>query len=264
MLDLHCHILPGLDDGAADTNVSLAMARIAEEAGIQAIVSTPHVREDYPFDVDELPARRQELQSALDAEGINVLIESGAELDLDMASQLDDDVLETLCLGGGRYLLVESPYTHALAWLEEALKGLQERGFRPVLAHPERCPSFISDLDRFGGLVARGILASITAASMTGTFGKPVARCALEMLRGGLVHDVASDAHSAGRRSPVLHVGFEHAERQLPGISAQASWYTEAAPAAMLAGVELPPRPEPPASRRGWGARAASVFSGSR
>jgi protein-tyrosine phosphatase len=243
VIDLHCHILPGLDDGAATIEQSIELGRAFRAVGIDVAVATPHIREDHPFDPTGIGARARELEQALAREGIELRVVAGAEVAISKARELGDEVLATLCLGDGPYMLVESPYTYATNVLEETLFELQLRGFRPVLAHPERAPSFQQDLDRLVGLVERGVLCSVTAASMIGSFGGTVRRFTAELFSRGLVHNVASDAHDPTRRPIDLLGGFE---------SVDGRWYTVEAPKAILAGRELPPRPEPP-QRRGKG-----------
>lgn len=250
MIDLHCHILPGLDDGPADLDGSLELARVAVAAGTRTIVATPHIRDDFPFDPALIPGRVAQLNDVLRDEGVDLEVAVGGEVSVSTAADLDDATLRGVTLGGGPYLLVESPYTHATDMLEHNLFDLQVRGFRILLAHPERSPSFIRDIDRVARLVERGMRCSITAASMKGSFGRTVARFTAELFRGGLVHDVASDAHDAVRRGPDLKSGFRAVESDLPGLLESSHWFTHDAPAALLSGADLPPAPPRPAARR--------------
>ncbi len=246
MIDLHCHILPGLDDGPVNFDFSVAMARSAAEAGIQVMVATPHIRADYDVDPDALEDMVSRLNEAVEGEGVQLLVLAGGEVSLQKASELDDEVLRKVCLGDSDYLLVESPYRSSDIDIEGILRDVQSRGFKPLLAHPERCPIFQHDPDRLQRLVNSGVLCSITAASMAGGFGTTVRRFTLEILHDGLVHDVASDAHDHLHRPPDLLAGFESAEAEIPGICDQASWFTVTSPVAILAGRSLPPRPDPP------------------
>jgi protein-tyrosine phosphatase len=148
-------------------------------------------------------------------------------------------------------MLVESPYTHATRVLEETLFGLQVQGFRPVLAHPERCPSFQEDPARLAELVERGVFCSVTASSMIGRFGGLVRKFTTLLFAEGLVHNVASDAHDLVRRSVDLRAGFEALDADLPGLAEQASWFTSAVPEAILGGGVLPaPQTVPRRSKR--------------
>ena len=249
MIDLHCHILPGLDDGPPDLDASVALARLAAADGTRTIVATPHVREDYPFKRAEIATRTALVNERLQADKVSLEVVAGAEVALSMLHQLDDEALSPLCLGASRYLLVESPYQQATDMLEDTLFGIQLRGFRPVLAHPERSPSFMAKPERLERVVERGVLCSVTAASMAGRFGRTVQRFTRLLFERGLVHDVASDAHDIGRRAPGLTAGFRLLDRDLPGLVDQLDWYARAAPEAILAGDALPTRPDPPAAR---------------
>lgn len=246
MIDLHCHILPGLDDGPVNFDFSVAMARTAAEAGIQVVVATPHIRSDYAVEPDQIASGVRELNDAIAAEDIQLLVLAGGEVALPKAAELDDSVLATLCLGSGDYLLVESPYRSSDIDLEGIVRDVQGRGFRPILAHPERCPIFQRDPGRLARLVNSGVLCSITASSLGGGFGATVRRFAIELLHDGLVHDVASDAHDHLHRPPNLLAGFESAEADVPGIRGQATWFTVTAPVAIVSGRQLPPPPDPP------------------
>jgi protein-tyrosine phosphatase len=253
VIDLHCHILPGLDDGPVNLDFSVSMARSAAAAGIQVMVATPHIRSDYEVDPGSLEERVAELNAAIEAEDIQLLVLAGGEVGLQKAADLEDDVLRQVCLGSSDYLLVESPYRSSDIDIEGIVRDVQSRGFRPLLAHPERCPIFQHDPDRLQRLVNSGVLCSITAASMAGGFGQTVRRFTLELLHDGLVHDVASDAHDHLHRPPDLLAGFDSAEAEIPGIRDQAPWFTVTSPVAILAGRSLPARPDapprPPTSR---------------
>jgi protein-tyrosine phosphatase len=168
----------------------------------------------------------------------------GAEIGWASATELDDIQLARLSLGSGKRVLLESPYGKKHVDIEGIIEGLSQRGFQAVLAHPERCPLFQRDPERLRKIVANGALCSITAGSMLGRFGQSVRTFTVEMLRGGLVHDVASDAHDHIHRPPGLVEGFEHVKEELPGIERHAAWYTVTSPVAILAGNPLPKAPD--------------------
>jgi protein-tyrosine phosphatase len=244
LIDLHCHILPGLDDGPSNLDFSLAMARTAVETGTQMMVATPHIRADFDVDPDEIAPRVDELNERLEDVGLPLRVLPGAEIGWASVPDLEADVLGQLSLGTGGYVLLESPYGRKPVDVEGAVETLRERGFGVILAHPERCPLFQRDPQRLERLVAGGVLCSVTAASMQGRFGENVRRFTLELLRRGLVHDVASDAHDHLHRPPGLVAGFDEADRELPGIARNAPWYTVRAPVAILAGNALPEMPK--------------------
>jgi protein-tyrosine phosphatase len=251
MVDLHCHILPGLDDGAATLEDSLGMAEVAAADGITTMVATPHIRDDHPFRLDELPARLDALNRAVSDRGIPLKVLGGGEVAISSVDSLDDQALKDLCLGNGPYLLVESPYTQTTELLENTLFDVQTRGFHPILAHPERSPSLVGDTGRLRTIVERGVLCSVTAGSMYGRFGRTVQKQTGVFFREGLVHDVASDAHDSSRRAPKLREGFERLDESVPGLLDQIDWYTRGSPEAVVTGEGLPPRPPLP-SPRGW------------
>jgi len=246
MIDLHCHILPGLDDGPATMEDTLEMARVAVARGIEAVVATPHVREDHPFPLELIEERAGDVRRALAEIGVELEIIAGAEVAISKLPELDGETLRRLCLGGGPYILIESPYGYATGLLESALFDLQVLELQPVLAHPERSPSFQGNFPRLGQLVEQGILCSLTADSVSGRFGRTARKCALQLFADSLVHDLASDAHDAVHRQPDIGGCFSQLEHALPDSSSQVGWLTEAVPRAILDGRELPPRPQAP------------------
>lgn len=249
MIDIHCHVLAGLDDGPQDLATSLALARAAAADGVRQLVATPHVDTVHEYDIDAIGPRTGELNVALAREGTPVAVLSGGEVAPDRLGELDDRHLRRLGLGGGSCVLVESPYGGPVPFLEDAVLDIKARGLRPVLAHPERSSLFQDDLDRLAKLVRSGVLCSLDAGSLIGRFGSQARSVALELLSEGLAHNVASDAHDLDRRPPGLSAAFEAADRELPGLRDQAGWYARDLPAALLADEALPPQPEPPARR---------------
>jgi protein-tyrosine phosphatase len=250
MIDLHSHILPGVDDGPADMDGSIALLRAAAASGTETIVATPHLREDYVEDPDRIAPAVARLREAARSAEVPVEIVAGAEVAGTKLPDLDQAALRQLCLGDGPYILVESPYVHLPRHFADSVVDLEISGLRPVLAHPERCSAFLQDRSLLLDLDERGVLCSVTAGSMAGRFGSRVRDMAVWMFAAGLVHNVASDAHDVVGRPPGLRDGFDKLDAVLPGVGDQVDWYTHHAPAAMLAGKELPERPEPPPSRR--------------
>jgi protein-tyrosine phosphatase len=252
VIDLHCHILPGLDDGPANLDFSLAMARTAVASGTQMMVATPHVRADFDVNPDDIADHVEALNEDLKDERLPLRVLPGAEIGWANATELSDEQLSMLSLGSGRRILLESPYGRRAVDVEGIVEDLSGRGFDSILAHPERCPLFQREPDRLRRLVDGGVLCSITAGSLLGRFGDGVREFAIDLLRRGLVHDVASDSHDHIHRPPGLIAGFESAESDIPGIASHASWYTVRAPVAILAGNRLPAAPDidaPPQSR---------------
>lgn len=251
MIDLHAHPLPAVDDGPTGNEQALALARAAAEGGTRVMVATPHIDHRWALDPKQVPARVRELNDRLGSAGVELEVVAGGEIAVSRLGELDAAELDAVRLGAGPYLLIECPHTATASAFAMIVFEALTRGERVVLAHPERSPLFADDLEGLERLVHSGVLCSITAASLTGRFGPTARRLALRMLSEGLVHDIASDAHNAEGRPPDLLEGVHAADADLPGLAEQAPWYLDAAPAAILAGDPLPPRPAPPALRRG-------------
>jgi protein-tyrosine phosphatase len=243
MIDLHCHPLPGIDDGPTSVQGSLAMLRRAGAAGIRTMVATPHVSAAYPGNgAERVGAGVRALQARADAAGIDVRLVAGAELELMHRELLQSRELPGLRLGDGPYTLVELPFT-ASAQFAETLLGMHEDVQPVVLAHPERCRAFHDDPDLLGRFVGQGMLAQVTAASIAGSYGSTVQRAAWGMLEQGLVHVVASDSHDAVARPPLMREPLEEA-----GLGGLVATLCEDGPAAILAGDR--PAPAPPVRLR--------------
>jgi protein-tyrosine phosphatase len=251
VIDLHTHILPGMDDGAADLEASIAMSMTAVDEGIATLVATPHVNRDHPADPEAMGYAVGALNVGLARMEIGLAVLPGGELAMSTARELDDDTLRAFCLGGGPCLLLESPYGGELPGLEEMIADLQARGFRPMLAHPERSPLFQEHAERLVRLVERGVHCTVNAGSMTGRSGDAARDFTLELFRRRLVHSVGSDAHDNVRRPPRIRAAFESVEAELAGIGAEIAYFTHDAPAAILAGGEVPEPPVLPKQTKG-------------
>jgi protein-tyrosine phosphatase len=251
VIDLHAHILPGLDDGPATEDGAVAMARAAVAAGTRAMATTSHINHGFGLTPAELATARGALNERFQREGIALELLQGGEIAPDRLPSLSDDDLRALTLGGGPYLLLECPFAPA-AGLDLMVADLQRRGYDVLLAHPERSPSFLHSPHLLAKLVDRGALAQVTAGSLTGAFGETVRKAARTMLERGLVHVLASDAHDERHRGPDLGEALD---------GPQAEWMTQAAPAAIVDGRPLPERPPLPrpggvrARLRAWSPR---------
>ena len=243
---MHTHILPAVDDGSPDVDESLAMARRAVAAGVHTMVATPHVNDRYRLDPLDIGSHVGHLNLAIARAGIALAVLPGAEVAHTRAGALGERELRAACLAGSSALLVESPYSPA-PFFDEFLFDLQLRGFRPILAHPERSTMFQADTNRLAALVERGVLCSINTGSLAGDFGRTVRNTAVELLRLGLVHTIASDCHDTEHRPPGLAAGLESVRDEIPGVDVLSGWLTFDAPAALLAGTPLPSRPSLPA-----------------
>ena len=252
-IDLHSHILPGVDDGPPSLSGSLELARAAVAAGTEQMVATPHINEDHFIAPLDIPAAVADLNQRLAEAGIGLLVRAGGEIAMPRLLDLQEDELNSLGLGGGPYLLVESPFGLTVGAFEPLLHHVQLRGHRVLLAHPERSPSFQREPERLADLVRSGVLVQITAGSITGSFGERVRRFTTQLLREDLVHVVASDAHNHDKRPPGLDEAVQAAERDVPGIVGRSAWFTREVPAAILAGeVVRSPEPLPLIKRTAW------------
>ena len=256
MIDLHSHLLPGIDDGAPDMEHALDLARAAADQGTHVLAATPHLRADFPDVVPgELNARCEEIRAAIAEAGIELEVIQGGEAGLMWAVNASDDDLRMGSYGArGSDLLVETPYGPLNDMFEQFLFTLPDRGYRLLLAHPENNPTYQRHPERLHELTERGVLLQVTARSLirsdTRRGPRPLAE---SLVRDGYAHVLASDAHSGHQlRPPALGAGAE-AAAALVG-KARARWLVRDAPAAILAGEPLP---EPPPAelapkRGGW------------
>lgn len=252
-IDLHSHILPGVDDGPRTLEGSLELARAAVAAGTAQMVATPHINEDHFIAPLDVPPAVAALNERLAAERIDLAVRPGGEIAMPRLLDLTDAELSSLGLGGGPYLLVESPFSVAAGAFEPLIDDLQLRGHRVLLAHPERSPSFQRDVGRLEKLVRSGVIVQITAGSLLGSFGERVRQFTANLLREDLVHVVASDSHNHDIRPPGVDDAVQAAERDVPGIAERTPWLTREVPAAILAGEPIPDvAPLPPAKRAPW------------
>jgi protein-tyrosine phosphatase len=238
LIDLHSHILPGLDDGVQTVEESVELARAAAAGGIAAIAGTPHVRHDWPTTADAMEQALAAVRDAIAAAEVGIDVLPGGELALD---QLDRPLAELRRFGlGGNpaYLLVETPYYGWPLGLEEKLFQLRAAGITPLLAHPERNAEVQADPERVARLVRAGTLVQITAASLDGRAGRRAQAAGLKLIADGLAHVVASDAHA-----PAVRRGGLDSVAEAVGDAELADWLTRAVPAAIVAGMELPARP---------------------
>jgi protein-tyrosine phosphatase len=209
VIDLHCHVLPGVDDGPASLSDALAMCRLAAKDGCTTLVATPHQRHP-AFDGvtrGDLEGAWRRLTAAMAStpdEYPQVLLGAEVRVDSDLLADLERDPLEVLSMAGGRYLLVELPRVPGQPEPEELVHELLLAGWRPVVAHPEMIPWLAADLDRLAALVELGALLQVTASAFTGDFGRYPSERAWALADAGLVHFVASDAHSPTWRAPGL------------------------------------------------------------
>lgn len=205
MLDLHCHILPGIDDGATDVAMALEMARMAVADGISTIACTPHIYPGmYENTTDGIRSAIATLQGELDARRVALKVVIGADVHLDPDLLAGISVGRVPTLAGSRYLLLEPPHHVAPPRFEEAVFELMAAGIVPVVTHPERLTWVDTHYDLFVRLSQRGAWMQITAGALTGRFGRRVRYWGERFVGDGHCMVLATDAHHPDRRPPLL------------------------------------------------------------
>ena len=237
-VDLHCHLLPGVDDGALDVGDSVAMAQHAVREGFSAICATPHIRHDHDVRIGEIAGRVAALGEEFERRGIPLQVLRGGEVSELIVDDLDDGELQAVCLGAGRWILLEPRPGPLSDSLEATVDRLAARGFRALIAHPER--HLAADMfERLPRLVARGALVQATAAHFE---AGPAAAGMLELAGRGLVHVLASDAHSSHGGRPVSIATGLRALSGVERVAEHVEWIAHTAPEAIVSGgVPTPP-----------------------
>jgi len=212
-VDIHCHLLPGIDDGSTDWETTLAMAQMAVEEGTETIIVTPHQLGNFAHNRgDDIRRRTQELQQVLEQNGIPLQVLPGGDVRIEdgMLEQLASG--EVLSLGDLRsHVLLELP--HELYFpMEGLLAALERQGMTGILSHPERNRGLLREPNLLPNLVQNGCLMQVTAGSLMGTFGSSSQQLAEWMISQGLVHFVATDAHGIKSRRPLMQRAFERVE----------------------------------------------------
>ncbi len=203
MVDLHHHLLPGLDDGAPDLETSVAMARIAAADGITHIACTPHASSHFSFDPERNQSLLTELRAALRGAGIQVTLALGCDFHISY-----DNVQDALqhpsrySLNGGDYLLVELPDFSISPQMQETFYELRLAGLTPILTHPERNPTLQRDPGRLLPWLRDGLLCQVTASSVLGHMGRTAEKFSKRMLENRWAHFLATDAHNTTSRPP--------------------------------------------------------------
>jgi protein-tyrosine phosphatase len=260
MVDIHSHILPGIDDGARSLDESLELCRIAAADGVTRIVATPHVMDyRYPNTRQTMEGPFRDLAEAVGRERLPITLVPGAEVHI--AAGLVDRYRggDLVTYDDNRkYMLFEFPFQNVISGAEEAIYKLRLAGIVPVIAHPERIGYFMDDPSRLRKLISMGCVGQVTGGSLLGSFGERSEKSAWKMLELGLVHVVASDGHDAKHRRPVMkdaraavaaRAGEEAAKRM-----------TEEVPAAIVEGrdIEWPEPASEPARAKGFFSRLFS------
>jgi protein-tyrosine phosphatase len=239
VIDLHAHVLPGVDDGPRTWDESLQILRTMAADGVAGVAATPHVREDYPTTANTMKRLVAELRERTAEAAIELDVLPGREIALSELGRLDEDERRRFGLGGNpTCLLLEFPYYGWPLGLEDTVARLVREGTTPVIAHPERNADVQAAPERLRLVVDGGALVQLTAASLDGRLGRASRAAARALLQRNLAHLVASDAQAPWLREAGLS-GVERAA----GDSQLAHWLVELVPAALVAGSPLPPRP---------------------
>lgn len=207
MIDIHCHILPGIDDGAQSMEDTIKMARAAVDEGIHTIIATPHHKNSkYDNPKDLIIPKVEEVNQALTIEGIDLKILPGQEVRLygELMEGIENN--EILSLNHTQYVFVEFPSNHVPRYAETLLFDLQLKEITPIIVHPERNQEIIERPEVLYNLVKKGALTQVTASSVSGHFGKKIKNFSFQLIEANLTHFIASDAHNVGSR------GFKMAE----------------------------------------------------
>ena len=245
VLDLHCHILHGIDDGPADIEGSVGLARELAAQEVGTVAATPHCRPDHPGVVpSELAGRCRQLNERLADEGVGLRALPAGEVDLLWGLEASDEELRLVSYGQrGDTLLLETPYGPLPTVFEELVFGLTVKGFRLLLAHPERNPSFREDPQRLAELVRRGLLVQVTATSLIHSPKRSrSAAMARKLVGDGLAHVIASDSHGPAAPDRASLRDGALAAVELVG-KPRTRWLVIDVPAAIVAGEPLPPAP---------------------
>jgi len=208
MVDIHCHILPGLDDGSDSLEMSCAMAEMAIEDGVTRIIATPHANSGFSFVPELIRERRNELQARFEG---RLQFATGCDFHLSFENLLDiRNDASRFTLNQKNYLLVEFADYSIPPSLDQALYDLQLAGLRPIVTHPERNPLIRSQPERLYKWLRQGCYVQVTAQSLAGKFGESSREAAQVWLDAGAVHFLASDAHNLTSRPLRLRETFDH------------------------------------------------------
>jgi protein-tyrosine phosphatase len=211
MIDIHCHILPGIDDGAADLDASITMAAMAVADGIHTIIATPHVGAEVGLSMAMITNAVEHLNCILRKRGIALRILPGAEV----ASHVAVTVADQFCLASGTFFLLEFPYTHLPADCIDLVYTFVRRGLTPIIAHPERNQAINAEPKQLLSLIDAGARIQITASSLTGELGPDACACSRFLLKNDMVHFLATDSHSPNLRRPILSKAVKKAKKYL-------------------------------------------------
>jgi protein-tyrosine phosphatase len=224
LIDIHCHLLPNIDDGPGSWEESLELARMLTDEGVEIAITTPHWIKGSAWQpessnvvelVDELNLKLREK---------NILLSVLPGMEVGINEELAELVSngKILTLGGGNHILVETPYVSIPYGIKEIIFHLKVSGFEPILAHPERCGEIQANPKILKDIVDYGASVQVTTSSFLGYFGKDARECAIRLAKEGLIHFVASDAHSPDKRPPIINKAITFLEDLIGGENIKA------------------------------------------
>lgn len=223
-IDIHAHILPGLDDGPSSMEESLEMIDMAMKDGISHIFATPHIIDGlYDNKAGEIMNAVDDLRRHV-PDGIKILYGADVRISFDLITRIENREIPTLNDSG--YMLIEFPTYNVPPHVDNLIFNLHHRGVTPILTHPERHLRLMQDLPAIGKFRDAGAMCQITAMSITGDFGKNIKKVCLAMIEKELVDIVASDAHDPRHRTPVLSKAYEEVKREFGNDIADSLFFT--------------------------------------
>lgn len=225
MIDIHCHILPGIDDGAKNLEESVQMAQEAVEQGIHTIIATPHFNYQYSNEKAAILEKTAQFNEHLTQQNIPLTVLPGQEVRIYGEILEDYEAGKIVPLAQTNYCMIEFPSGHVPRFTERILYDLQMKGYIPVIVHPERNQEIVGQPDKLYQFVKNGALTQITAGSLCGHFGKNIKRFTQQLIEADLTHFIASDAHNVTTRPFHMTKALEAVEKNYG--SDQIVYYTE-------------------------------------
>ncbi len=245
MIDLHHHLLFGIDDGSKDLATSVAMVEMAAADGVTHIVATPHANEEYPYDRERNAVLLQQIRAALRPDTA-AKMQLGLGSDFHLSFENTEDIRTqglSYAINQGPYVLVELADHGIPQRIDEVFYTMRVNGLIPILTHPERNTTLQRSRERLRSWMQADLLVQVTAGSLLGTFGPVAEKVGWELLRNKWAHFVSSDAHNLTRRSPKLREAYTLVGKRLDNATAERLFVTN--PLAVFEGRPLPPQPQP-------------------
>lgn len=216
MIDLHSHILPGIDDGAKNMEESIALARAAVAEGITHILATPHHKaHGWNNEKKEIIQLVKQVQAEVDRNDIPLTIFPGQEVRLygELIEDMDAGKIQFID-EGNQYVMIEFPSAEIPTYTEQLFYRLQHKGVIPIVVHPERNQGVLKDPNQLKKLIDKGALAQLTAGSYVGSFGKEAEKLSRDLIEADMIHYIASDAHNTTSRTFHLKAAYEQLEKE--------------------------------------------------